>query len=404
MAMNAILPRKRHNELEPLAVDPPSPPNKRRISPVSATSLASPTIVAAHAWYLEHEAPYNTDPAAIPRRRSLFEDHQFPRRHSAVATPFDLISQLSTFTFSPVGKKLPPVPETLESSLSPEVKIENGFEDEDKDRDVHMTGTNTKQPDLEKIKIITNTKSNSHIRRSSANVLDPKSAPVISEPPYDYIHRHLWDWGCHYLGNATTADVFINPVSLRRPSLVISEPNPTSHPSNLVTIRARVRPIDPERQPFVIQRQLDYNTLKPLGNLGSPSRSLNNDEEKTVHDKTTSLRRSNGTRRASAYLASKSPIPTYDEKKRRNSCKHEAPLRSLPKGPVPIHVEYTTHYLPALAALLLSGHIRKGDTIDLPLPAPTTWRDTVSYVYTGSGEVSGGMRENIKFLAGVISF
>lgn len=49
---------------------------------------------------------------------------------------------------------------------------------------------------------------------------------------------------------------------------------------------------------------------------------------------------------------------------------------------------------------MLSGHVRKGDCIDLPLPHPEVWDQVVSYVYTGEGEVSSAMREVILFLGG----
>jgi hypothetical protein len=49
---------------------------------------------------------------------------------------------------------------------------------------------------------------------------------------------------------------------------------------------------------------------------------------------------------------------------------------------------------------MLSGHIRKGDTIDLPIPHPESWRDVVSYIYTGRGVVTASMAENMRFLAG----
>ncbi|APA09514.1 hypothetical protein sscle_05g042840 [Sclerotinia sclerotiorum 1980 UF-70] len=65
-----------------------------------------------------------------------------------------------------------------------------------------------------------------------------------------------------------------------------------------------------------------------------------------------------------------------------------------------VPIQYALHYLPVLAALMLSGHIRKGDSIDLPLPSPKVWIDTIAYVYTGQGEVTLAMKENIVFLAG----
>lgn len=76
------------------------------------------------------------------------------------------------------------------------------------------------------------------------------------------------------------------------------------------------------------------------------------------------------------------------------------PQTNSNQAAVPIHIEYALHYLPVLAALMLSGHIRKGDSIDLPLPSPKVWIDTIAYVYTGQGEVTLAMKENIVFLAG----
>jgi len=63
-------------------------------------------------------------------------------------------------------------------------------------------------------------------------------------------------------------------------------------------------------------------------------------------------------------------------------------------------IEYALHFLPILAAILLSGHVRKGDSIDLPMPYPESWPDVVAYIYTGRGILTTGMRENILYLAG----
>jgi hypothetical protein len=63
-------------------------------------------------------------------------------------------------------------------------------------------------------------------------------------------------------------------------------------------------------------------------------------------------------------------------------------------------IEYALHYLPALAALMLSGHVRKGDAIDLPMPHPEAWKETVTYIYTGLNPPTAAARENISYLAG----
>lgn len=67
---------------------------------------------------------------------------------------------------------------------------------------------------------------------------------------------------------------------------------------------------------------------------------------------------------------------------------------------IPTDIEYALHYLPVLAALMLSGHVRKGDSIDLPVPHPAAWHEVVTYIYTGSGILTSAVRENVLYLAG----
>ncbi|KAF7557206.1 hypothetical protein G7046_g6087 [Stylonectria norvegica] len=71
-------------------------------------------------------------------------------------------------------------------------------------------------------------------------------------------------------------------------------------------------------------------------------------------------------------------------------------------APVPIHLEYARAYLPVLAAIILSEIVRPGDTIELPLPHPRAWQDTVAYVYTGRVEVTELIRQNILYLGGKV--
>ncbi|TDZ32078.1 hypothetical protein C8035_v000819 [Colletotrichum spinosum] len=66
----------------------------------------------------------------------------------------------------------------------------------------------------------------------------------------------------------------------------------------------------------------------------------------------------------------------------------------------PTHLSYVRFALPVLAAFIVSGHINTGDVIDLPMPHPEAWASTVAYVYTGQGDVTDAVRENILYLAG----
>jgi hypothetical protein len=67
---------------------------------------------------------------------------------------------------------------------------------------------------------------------------------------------------------------------------------------------------------------------------------------------------------------------------------------------VPIHAKYARAFFPVLAAFLYSGHIEKGDIIDLPMPNPKVWAQTVAHVYTGQGELTEAIKQNIEYLGG----
>lgn len=55
-----------------------------------------------------------------------------------------------------------------------------------------------------------------------------------------------------------------------------------------------------------------------------------------------------------------------------------------------------------LAAIILSELIKSGDTLELPLPHPRAWEDTVTYVYTGRVELTEPIHRNILYLGGKV--
>lgn len=65
-------------------------------------------------------------------------------------------------------------------------------------------------------------------------------------------------------------------------------------------------------------------------------------------------------------------------------------------------LQYARVHVPVLAALMLSGHVREGDIIDLPIPHPEAWPQTVAYFYTGLGELTEAIKQNILYLAGKV--
>ena len=64
-------------------------------------------------------------------------------------------------------------------------------------------------------------------------------------------------------------------------------------------------------------------------------------------------------------------------------------------------LEYARTALPALAAIIMSDRVKRGDMIDLALPHPEAWPETVAYVYSGSlGFLSDETKANVIYLGG----
>jgi len=367
-ATATTVPRRFHTQLQPLTIS--HDPSKSHEGPASSTpkvltntsTLPRPIIVAARAYYLEQTPPIGQNSHALQRRRRLIERQEFPRRHSVLPSPGSLATKIASFKVSSPSQNLEVVSKGESNS---NVKIEPG-------EDVAMT--EGKQNDIAKATAV-----------ATAERVEAVPTPTdfLREIPFQYTHDRLRDWGFAYLGNTATADCFINAVSLRRHSLqLVKEEIAGDQPgqTGMVTIRARILPKTKERKPFVIQRKFDVEELR--ASIPAVQRPVS-----------TPLRRSHRARRSSAQLSS--------TKLRRRTRENLGENMWLPgKGAVPIHIEYALHYLPVLAALMLSGHVRKGDSIDLPLPHPESWRDMITYIYTGKGEISAGAKENIFYLAG----
>lgn len=65
-----------------------------------------------------------------------------------------------------------------------------------------------------------------------------------------------------------------------------------------------------------------------------------------------------------------------------------------------VDLAYAKAFLPVLALLLMTSHVKRGDVIYLPVPHAEAWLDTLKYVYTGTGEPSEAAKANILYLAG----
>ncbi|KAF5017772.1 hypothetical protein F66182_10279 [Fusarium sp. NRRL 66182] len=67
-----------------------------------------------------------------------------------------------------------------------------------------------------------------------------------------------------------------------------------------------------------------------------------------------------------------------------------------------LDLNYARKYLPVLAAIILSEIVGPGDTVELPLPHPRAWEDTVAYVYTARVALTEPIRQNISYLGGSV--
>ncbi|KAI0861150.1 hypothetical protein F4860DRAFT_180032 [Xylaria cubensis] len=214
-------------------------------------------------------------------------------------------------------------------------------------------------------------------------------------------HRRIRPW--EDFGNAATADTFIIARSIRRngsPTTGTSHPfwedeSPKSELPNRLTLRAIIRPKAPGRKTFLIQRNLDIDELRAaisstLPDLSDKSASPSQTSRKPLP---VLAKWSSNSRRSSTVL----PSP-QSSKIMSHSTDYEKLIRD-PKT-IPIHTQYIMSTLPVLATLLTSGHIHNGDIVYLPVPHAESWGQTVRYIYTGNGELTVAMRENILYLGG----
>ncbi|KAF7911316.1 uncharacterized protein EAF01_002823 [Botrytis porri] len=333
------------------------------ISPLA--QLPSPSLVAARAYASQCQKPIGWKFDAWSRHNSLIQAHQIPRRHSTMVTPAKCTRSLDKASSSMIS------PNSPSSQMVPGILLANEKIGESK------TCLIIQSKESSDFSIF-------DIRRHSEA---PASSTSIHRVPFEYTHDRLQTWGHVYFGNIVTADAFVNAVNLRRPSLGMIKEQDVHESfgiSDHAIIRARVLPREIERKPFWIQKEVDVRELRD--GIPMPQSKQDYSRDPII------VRRSSRLRRLSLQQ-----ISIQD---RRGTAHHIRRQINPNHVAVPIHIEYALHYLPVLAALMLSGHIRKGDSIDFPLPSPEAWVDTIAYVYTGQGEITLAIRENISFLAG----
>ncbi|KAI1138037.1 hypothetical protein F5Y05DRAFT_384931 [Hypoxylon sp. FL0543] len=250
------------------------------------------------------------------------------------------------------------------------------------------------------------------VRNSGYYTPDSNVSPASSRRNSSIgLQDQLRTWGHVYYGNAKTADAFIIARSLRQrgrnppptatTSPTIIRPGGTSS-NNRLTIRAIVKPRVIDYPSFLIQRNFNLDELRSSIPDPLPHREVNGG--------------SNQQRRRSLPAVSPqdtAPACVQPSSRRSSSVRSSRLLHpgatsmdieSLIRDSkaVPIHLKYARAYLPVIAALLVSGHVHEGDVIYLPLPHAKVWPETARYVYTGQGELTEAIKENILYLAGKV--
>ncbi|KAL6829595.1 hypothetical protein J3E69DRAFT_380004 [Trichoderma sp. SZMC 28015] len=251
----------------------------------------------------------------------------------------------------------------------------------------------------------------------------------------------LWRQGAQRFGRLEDADVFVRPLPLEQsngspsrdpdspftvspssplPSPALPSPalpSPTSTLSGRLSVQAKIH--SKSHSPIVLKREFGLDDLRKTlpDPLPSP-RSPNFNPEALL----SVLEPLNRKRRASCSPDSDSTNVSNDENDNEDGDKRsdgdaemtaetvaspetfQRPRVSAQPGTVvPINVQYARAQLPALAAIIMSGRVRRGDMIDLPLPHPQVWPETIAYVYTGEAQLlTEQTRENILYLGGKI--
>jgi hypothetical protein len=394
--------------------------SKSSACPLSATSLASPSLRAVRQYCLDHNLRTAFQANSQDYLRNFQPRQDFPRRHS-VLSPAGLATHIDKFNVStPTSSS----PLSQESQQSPEI----GYR-ADTSRRMLLNGINSSEQARLASAVMT--------RRSSL-----PQQPHQVKIPSEYTHDRLREWGGVYLGNADTADAFVKAVHLREPENGADGKLPRTRAKTRskeskdwrhksqdlnelssekgILIRAKVLPWEKERKPFIIQRRFNIEELRANARKQKSSSETENKQVKTAS--LVSSRRHSEDPEVEVYFRanstpSSSRRTSHDSKADSNSISPKIashidrrimPIRKISHMPSHLlhpvdtvaDVEYALHYLPVLAALMLSGHVRKRDGIDLPLPYPEAWRETIAYIYTRKGEMTAAMADNIWYLAG----
>ncbi|KAL6701726.1 hypothetical protein J3F84DRAFT_15012 [Trichoderma pleuroticola] len=253
----------------------------------------------------------------------------------------------------------------------------------------------------------------------------------------------LWQQGTRRFGRLEDADVFVRPLPLgkcheniRSPSrdpdspFTVSSssplpspalpspvlPSPTSTTSRRLSVRAIIH--SKSHSPIGLKREFDLDALRatipdPLPSPRSPN--FNPEALLSILEPLNRKRRASYPSDSDSTNASNNKNDNEDGEEEGDGDAEmtaetvaspqpcESPRFSAQPTAVPINAQYARAQLPVLAAIIMSDRVRRGDTIELVLPHPQIWPETVAYVYTGEAQLlTEQTKENILYLGGKI--
>ncbi|KAL6876751.1 hypothetical protein J3F83DRAFT_726967 [Trichoderma novae-zelandiae] len=182
-----------------------------------------------------------------------------------------------------------------------------------------------------------------------------------------------------------------------------------SSPTSMVPKRLSLRAIihSKSHPPIGLKREFDLKALRdtiPTPKLCSAAPNFDREEH-------LSKLQSPGSQRRASCPAGSTPInegSVGDEAKAAEIMEPISPISPIKaqrsqSAAVPIHLEFARLTLPALAAIMMSDLVKRGDTIELALPHPRAWPETVTYIYCGLMQyLSDETKLNIIYLGGRI--
>ncbi|RGP74803.1 hypothetical protein FLONG3_5914 [Fusarium longipes] len=194
--------------------------------------------------------------------------------------------------------------------------------------------------------------------------------------------------------------MLVQPTELRRLSLLPkSDTEPLSPYPADGRLTTRVVVHSPGKKSIVLTRTFDLDELRATLPPISPVEQTD--------------RRASVATLQSPLSASRSSSPGYPQDRRSSygalpgtsnsrspPTEKRSPRQNMP--PVAIRLDYARRYLPVLAAVILSEIVQSGDMVEVPLPYPRAWEDTVKYVYTGRNALTEPIRQNIIYLGGSV--